>query len=201
MIHNILKSSPSSLFKNIQFRCREKSVLWYLNMLDLSSDLCFVASSSPFPVRETKPFNNVESCLLQEEICGGGGFTWRPTWIFSKSMNLFFIHHRLHHSSHSNERCVIGFLPFILYVPVLLFSWPGVTFSSYLSALFAHHLLLIIVVSHNIRFTLYVLSKRITSLFLCFYADETFMFVTDIQITDVSSAKNQRGGYRTDMLN
>lgn len=50
-----------------------------------SSDLCVVASSSSFPVRETKPFNNVESCLLQEEICGGGGFTPRPTWIFSKS--------------------------------------------------------------------------------------------------------------------
>ncbi|CAJ1074528.1 Hypothetical predicted protein [Xyrichtys novacula] len=42
-------------------------------------------SSSPFPVRETKPFNNVESCLLQEEICGGGGFTRKPTWIFSKT--------------------------------------------------------------------------------------------------------------------
>ncbi|KAM7376422.1 hypothetical protein PAMP_006157 [Pampus punctatissimus] len=39
---------------------------------------------SPFPVRETKPFNNVESCLLQEEICGGGGFARRPTRIFSK---------------------------------------------------------------------------------------------------------------------
>lgn len=56
-----------------------------------SSDLSVVASSSSFPVRETKPFNNVESCLLQEEICGGGGFTPRPTWIFSKSMCSFLL--------------------------------------------------------------------------------------------------------------
>lgn len=37
---------------------------------------------------ENKPFNNVESRLLQEEVCGGGGFTRGPAWIFSKSRNL-----------------------------------------------------------------------------------------------------------------
>lgn len=38
-------------------------------------------------MREIKSFNDVESCLLQEEICGGGGFTPRPTWIFSKTLD------------------------------------------------------------------------------------------------------------------
>lgn len=47
--------------------------------------------ASSFPVRETKPFNDVESCLLQEEICGGGGYTPRPTWIFSKSTCSFLL--------------------------------------------------------------------------------------------------------------
>lgn len=68
----------------------EISVVKYLIIFQsLWCDLCFLASSSPFPVREIKPFNNVESCLLQEEICGGGGFAQRPTRISSKSMSLF----------------------------------------------------------------------------------------------------------------
>ncbi|KAJ7990777.1 hypothetical protein DPEC_G00290430 [Dallia pectoralis] len=42
---------------------------------------------SQFPIIDIKPINNVESCLFQEEICGGGGSTRRPTWIFSKTLD------------------------------------------------------------------------------------------------------------------
>lgn len=47
-------------------------------------------SCSLVPVRATKPFNDVESCLLQEEICGGRGYTGKPSWIFTKSNTFFF---------------------------------------------------------------------------------------------------------------
>lgn len=59
----------------------DSSLVWFfpLRFIVLLS-LC-----SLVPVRETKPFNDVESCLLQEEICGGRGYTGEPPWIFTKS--------------------------------------------------------------------------------------------------------------------
>lgn len=48
-------------------------------------------SCSLVPVRATKPFNDVESCLLQEEICGGRGYTGEPSWIFTKSNTFSFL--------------------------------------------------------------------------------------------------------------
>lgn len=37
------------------------------------------------PPRETKPINNVESCLFQEEICGRGECTEGHPWLFSET--------------------------------------------------------------------------------------------------------------------
>lgn len=64
------------------------------------SDVCFAVFSSPVLVRETKPFNDVESCLLQEEICGGRGYTGEPSWIFTKSICLSSFYHFSNHSRH-----------------------------------------------------------------------------------------------------
>lgn len=100
----ILKQSPLEkvLVRRFVWQNRHSRNLVWNETLTVSCCCCYLIlfSSSMFyfsavscslvPVRATKPFNDVESCLLQEEICGGRGYTGKPSWIFTKSNTFFF---------------------------------------------------------------------------------------------------------------